>query len=217
MPTVTLNKQVVEKSVGKKLPLEILKDRISMLGTALEHIEQDDIVVEVFPNRPDMLSEQGFARALSSFVGVKTGLRKYDVKKSNYKVVVEKAVRGYRPKTSVAVVKDLQLNEEKIGEIMQIQEKLHTTYCRNRKKAAIGFYVLDQLAFPLRYSALPPEKIKFTPLGFEKEMSAVQIIQQHPTCQKYTYLIEKKDKIPVWMDAHKNVMSIPPLINSNNT
>ena len=76
MPTITLNKTVLEKLIGKKLSLEELKDRISMLGTDLEKIEGNEIVVEIFPNRPDMLSEQGFARALSSFIGVKTGLRK---------------------------------------------------------------------------------------------------------------------------------------------
>ena len=84
MPTVHLNKKVFEKLVGKKLPLDKLKDRISMLGTDLEKIEGNEITVEVFPNRPDMLSEQGFARAFSSFIGVKTGLRKYKVNPSKY-------------------------------------------------------------------------------------------------------------------------------------
>jgi len=82
MPTVNLNKNVFEKLVGKKLPLDKLKDRISMLGTDLEKIEGDTIEVEVFPNRPDMLSEQGFARAFSSFIGVKKGLRDFKIKKS---------------------------------------------------------------------------------------------------------------------------------------
>ena len=44
MPTVTLNKNVVEKLIGKKLPIEKLKDRISMLGTDLEKIEGNEIV-----------------------------------------------------------------------------------------------------------------------------------------------------------------------------
>ena len=80
MPTITINKQVFEQLVGKILPLEELKDRISMLGTDLEKIENNEITVEIFPNRPDMLSEQGFARAFSSFIGIKTGLQKYHVK-----------------------------------------------------------------------------------------------------------------------------------------
>jgi len=57
MPTVNLNRHEVEKLVGKKLELEALKDRISMLGTDLDDITDDEIIVEIFPNRPDMLSE----------------------------------------------------------------------------------------------------------------------------------------------------------------
>ena len=73
MPTIAINRKVFEALVGKKLPLEKLKDRISMLGTDLEEVNDKEIIVEVFPNRPDMLSVQGFARAFSSFIGVKTG------------------------------------------------------------------------------------------------------------------------------------------------
>ena len=124
MPTVKLNKKVFEKLVGKKLPIEKLKDRISMLGTDLEKIEENEITVEVFPNRPDMLSEQGFARAFSSFINVKTGLRKYDVKQSNYKLIIDKNVKDVRPYTVGAVVKNIKLDDEKIREIIQIQEKL---------------------------------------------------------------------------------------------
>ena len=92
MPTVTLNKKVVEKAIGKKLSLEKLKDRISMMGTDLESIQDNEIHVEIFPNRPDLLSEQGFSRALSSFIGSKTGLTKYNVKKSGMKVIVDSSV-----------------------------------------------------------------------------------------------------------------------------
>src|SRR3989344_317600 len=156
MPTVTLNKNQFEELAGKKLPLEELKDRISMLGTDLESIEGNEIIVEVFPNRPDMLSEQGLARAFSSFIGVKKGLRKYNVKKSNYKVIIEKSVKKVRPWTACAVVKNLKLDDEKIKSIIQIQEKLHIGYGRNRKKAAIGIYPLEKIKFPIKYLALKP-------------------------------------------------------------
>src|SRR3989338_5487535 len=90
MPTITLNKKVVEELAGKKLLLDKLKDRISMLGTDLESVNEKEIVVEIFPNRPDLLSEQGVARAISSFIGVKKGLRNYKSNKSSYKVIIDK-------------------------------------------------------------------------------------------------------------------------------
>ena len=148
MPTVTLNKTVFEKLLGKSLPLEQLKDRISMLGTDLEKIEENKIEVEIFPNRPDLLSEQGLARALASFIGLKPGLKEYKVKKSGYQVIVDKSV-NMRPYTACALVKNLSFDDEKIREIMQIQEKLATTHGRNRKKSAYGLYPSKTLNFPI--------------------------------------------------------------------
>jgi phenylalanyl-tRNA synthetase beta chain len=121
MPTVTLNKKVFEKLVGKKLPIEKLKDRISMMGTDLESIENDEINVEIFPNRPDMLSEQGFARAFASFIGEKPGLRKYEIKKSNNKIIIDSSVKKVRPFTACAIVKNLTFSDETIREVIQIQ------------------------------------------------------------------------------------------------
>src|SRR3989344_4995176 len=125
MPSITLNKNVFEKLVGKKLSLEKLKDRISMFGTDLDGISGNEINVEVFPNRPDMLSEQGFARAFSSFIGVKKGLKEYKTLTSNEKVIIDNSVKSIRPFTTCAIVKGINFNDEKIKEVINIQEKLH--------------------------------------------------------------------------------------------
>src|SRR3989338_7771454 len=87
MPTINISRKVFEQLVGKKLPEDKLKDRISYLGTDLDEVNKDEIIVEIFPNRPDMLSVQGFSRAFSSFIGHKTGLRDYPVEKSGEKVI----------------------------------------------------------------------------------------------------------------------------------
>jgi len=217
MPTITLNKDVFEALVGKKLPLEELKDRISMLGTDLESIENNEIKVEIFPNRPDLLSEQGFARAFSSFIGVKTGLCKYNVKESGKKLIVEESVSKVRPFTACSIVKNLQLSEEKIEQIIQIQEKLHVTYGRNRNKCAIGIYPLEKIKFPIRYKADYPNQIKFQPLEATNEMTAQEILEDHPKGREYAHLLEEKEKYPLFIDANDNILSMPPIINSNNT
>lgn len=217
MPTVTLNKKVFEKLVGKKLPLDKLKDRISMLGTDLEKIEGNEIVVEVFPNRPDMLSEQGFARAFSSFIGIKTGLRNYSAKKSDYKILVDKSAKDIRPYTVCAVVKNLKFDDEKIREIIQIQEKLHVTLCRKRKKGAIGIYPMEAIKFPIRYMAKKPTEIKFQPLEFPREITGLQILSQHPAGREYGQLLEGLDKFPIFIDSNDEILSMPPIINSHKT
>ncbi|MBR9682989.1 phenylalanine--tRNA ligase subunit beta [Candidatus Woesearchaeota archaeon] len=215
MPTITLNKKVFEKLVGKKLPLEELKDRISMLGTDLEKIEDNEIVVEVFPNRPDLLSEQGFARAFASFIGEKTGLRDYAVKRSGDKVIVDSSVDNIRPFTACAIVKKLKFDEETIREVIQIQEKLHVTFGRNRKKLAIGIYPMEKIKFPITYSAEDPNKIKFKPLEANREMTGLQVLGHHKAGREYGYLLENLDKFPVFRDATGEVLSMPPIINSD--
>lgn len=217
MPQITLNKKVFERLVGKKLELGELKNRISLLGTDLDSIEKDEINLEIFPNRPDFLSEQGFARALSSFIGVKTGLRKYKVMDSKERVIVEKSVSGIRPYTAVGIVKGIRFDNEKIKEIIQIQEKLHITYGRNRRKAAIGIYPYEKITPPIYFRALPPEKIRFMPLESDRELSANQILSQHPAGREYGHLLEGLEKYPVFVDSKSRILSMPPIINSHDT
>ncbi|MBI4152587.1 phenylalanine--tRNA ligase subunit beta [Candidatus Woesearchaeota archaeon] len=216
MPTITINKQVFEQLVGKVLPLEELKDRISMLGTDLEGIENNEITVEIFPNRPDMLSEQGFARAFSSFIGIKTGLKEYQIKESGCKVIVDSSVT-MRPYTACAIVKNLTFDDERIRQIMQIQEKLATTHGRNRKKSAYGIYPLENISFPINYIAHDPKNIKFKPLGFETEISAAAVPELHPKGKSYKHLTEGWKKYPFFIDAQNKVMCMLPFTNSNDT
>jgi phenylalanyl-tRNA synthetase beta chain len=217
MPTVTLNRKVFEKVVGKKLTLDKIKDRIGYLGMSLESINDDEIVVEVTADRPDMLSEQGFARAFSSFIGAKTGLKGYKVVKSSDKVIIDKSMKGVRPFTACALVKNLKFDDSKIREIIQIQEKLHITYGRNRKKIALGIYPFEKIKTPIRFVALKPEEIKFRPLEFPHVINGRQILSQHPTGREYAHLLEGLDKFPIFIDADNHILSMPPIINSHDT
>lgn len=217
MPTVIYSKKEVEKLIGKKLSLNELKERISYLGTDLEGIEGDDINVEIFPNRPDLLSLQGFARALSSFIGAKTGLIKYEVKDSGEKVIIDKSVAKVRPYTACAIVKEIKFDEEKIKEVIQVQEKLHITYGRNRKKLAIGIYPFEKIKTPIKYFAEDPKKIKFKPLESKKQMTGLQVLSQHSAGREYGMLLEGLDKFPFFSDSEGKILSMPPIINSDET
>jgi len=217
MPTINLDRKVLDKLVGKKLSDSVLMEKIPMLGTSLESIDDNEIVIEVFPNRPDMLSEQGFARALSSFLGIKTGLKTYGINKSGIKVIIERSVKKVRPYTACAIVKNLKLNDEKIKEIIDIQEKLHITYGRHRKKVAIGIYPFEKIKPPIRFTAQDPKEIKFRPLDFPREIPAIKILSQHPTGRDYAHLLEGYDKFPFFIDSNDEVMSMPPIINSETT
>jgi len=215
MPTLKYNKKTILELLGRKVSDEQLGNRISFLGTGFEGINTDEIEVEIFPNRPDLLSEQGMARALSSFMDITPGFKKYDVKKSGAKVIIDKSVKGIRPYTACAIIKGLKLSDERIKEIIQIQEKMHITFGRNRKKAAIGIYPLEHIKPPIYFKALHPEEIRFKPLDLNKDLTGSQILAIHPTGREYGYLLEGKEKYPIFIDSKLSIMSMPPIINSN--
>src|SRR3989338_151869 len=186
MAIVTLNKKQVKNIIGS-LSDEKLEQEISMFGVPVENIKEEEIEVEIAPNRPDMLSCQGVYRALKSYF--KNKISKYKVNKpeKNYVVKIDKSVKDVRPFTACAIVKNLKFNDEKIKEIIDIQEKLHATVGRKRKKLAIGIYPLEKISLPIYYKALEPDKIKFIPLEADKEMSGLQILQKHPTGKEYSH------------------------------
>jgi len=216
MANVKLNKEGLKNIIGNLSDKEI-DYKLNMLGIGIETITGEEIEVEIAPNRPDLLSAQGIFRALSSFLGKKP--RQYKVNKpmKDYDVKIDPSVRSVRPFTACAIVKNLKFDNEKIKEIIDIQEKLHLTYGRNRKKIAIGIYPLEKIQLPITYSAESPEKIVFIPLEMDKELTGRQILSRHPKGRDYAYLLKDAKKYPVFRDAKGEVLSMPPIINSHLT
>lgn len=217
MAIININKKQFEKEI-KKLD-EKMQDRIAMFGTPIEEITEKEIQIEVYPNRPDLLSYQGFKRSFLAFLGKKTGLKKYKVNKpeKDYKIIIDSSVKDIRPYTACAIVKSLKLDDEKIKELVEIQEKLHITIGRKRKKVAIGIYPLEKIKLPITFKALEPDKIKFIPLESDKEMSGLQILQKHQAGKDYAHLLAGKAQFPIFIDSDKNILSMPPIINSQIT
>ncbi len=216
MTILTLNKKELEKEIGKITPE--LEHKISMFGTPIEEIKDNEVSVEVFPNRPDLLSLQGFTRSFLQHLGKKS-ISKFNINKpeKDYKVKIDKSVKQVRPYTVCAIVKNLKLDDEKIKNIVEIQEKLHLTIGRKRTKLAIGIYPLEQIKLPITYKAKKPEDIKFRPLEFPKEINGKQILSKHPAGREYGNLLKEAEKYPIFEDADGKVLSMPPIINSHET
>lgn len=215
MATITLNKKDVLKLIGKNVSDKDL-EKASMMGTPVEEITKDEITIEVFPNRPDLLSEEGFARALSAFLGIKKGLRNYKVNKSNYKFKIDAKVKNVRPCVSQAVVKDIKLDSDVVNSLMKLQEKIHLTHGRNRKKVSMGLYDLDKMKFPLTYTTKPVD-FKFQPLDSDEKMSLHDVLEVHPKGIEFAHLLNGFKEYPVWLDKDNKVLSMPPIINSEDT
>src|SRR3989338_11056856 len=206
----------LNKAIGKKLTKKELEDTLFDLGMELERTEKDEIRIEITPDRPDLLSTQGLGRALKAYLRIKTGLREYKIKKSDIKIYVDKSVEKVRPYTVAAVVKNLKLDYEKIKEIINIQEKIHNTFARKRKKLAIGIYPLENISSPIKYLAKSPDEIKFIPLDFEKELTGKEILEKHPKGIEYAHLLKNHEKYPIFVDSKNKILSMPPIINARD-
>ena len=217
MASVKFNRKIFEKEIGKLT--EEMQQKIALFGTTVEELSEKEIELDVTPNRPDLLSYYGFRRSFLTYLGKKTGLKKYKLNKpeKDYVVKVDSSVKEVRPYTVCALVRGLKLNDEKIKDLIELQEKLHSTIGRRRKKMALGIYPLEKIKLPITYKAIEPDRIRFQPLESPREMSGLEILQKHPTGKEYAHLLAGKIKFPIFVDADENILSMPPIINSEKT
>jgi phenylalanyl-tRNA synthetase beta chain len=216
MTILTLDRKEFERKVGK---IDAKTEKlITDMGTPIEYINDNEVAVEVFPNRPDLLSLQNFAVAVNQFKGKKK-ISKFKINspEKDYEVIIDKSVKQVRPFTVCCIVKGLKFNDEKIKEIIDLQEKLHNSIGRKRKKLAIGIYPLEKISLPITYRAKDPTEIKFRPLEFPREITGKQILSQHPTGREYGDLLKDAEVFPIFEDSNKNILSMPPIINSHET
>jgi phenylalanyl-tRNA synthetase beta chain len=216
MTILTMNRRALEKRVGK-ITMELEK-KITDMGTPIEDIKKDTIEIEVFPNRPDLLSLENFARALNQFNG-KGKIANFNIHspKKSFNVIIDKSVKEIRPFTACAIVKGLKLDDEQIRSLIELQEKLHGSIGRKRKKVAIGIYPLDKITLPIRFVGKKNEEVKFLPLEGDREMTPRQILTKHPTGKEYANLLKDTKVYPIFLDANNEVLSMPPIINSEKT
>lgn len=214
MPVVTLYWDELERMVGadRKRILE----KLPMLGCDIERVEEDHVDVEFFPNRPDLYSVEGVARALKGFLDIEFGYIDYRISDGNWKIYVDESVLEVRPRIVGCVVRNVNVNDELLRSIIQIQEDLHWTIGRNRRKMAIGIHDLEKVNFPLKYTAVNSD-FSFVPLDFKEEMSVAEILEKHPKGVEYAHILEGKSRYPMIIDARGEVISFPPIINAEKT
>jgi phenylalanyl-tRNA synthetase beta chain len=207
MPVITLHYDDLEDLIGADR--EAIIKRIPMIGADIERVEEDHIDIEFFPDRPDLYSVEGVARAMRGFLDIETGLPEYEVSKSDVSITFDHEIGKIRPFLACAVIKDLEFTSYSIESLMNLQEDLHWGLGRNRAKASIGVHDLDRVAPPFRYIAAEPS-YEFVPLDFDTPMSMADILKKHPKGVKFAHLADKFDKYPLIIDSNENVLSFPP-------
>ncbi len=214
MPVVTLYWEELEKLVG--VDRKTILENLPMIGCDIERVYEDHVDVEFFPNRPDLYSVEGVARALRGFLDIERGYKHYEVREGNWKIFVDESVSAVRPYIRGCVVRGLKMTDEVIRSLMEVQEDLHWTIGRNRRRMAIGVHDLSKIKFPLTYKAVD-SNFSFVPLDFDKEITVKEILIDHPKGKKFAFILEGKDRYPMIVDADGDAISFPPIINAEKT
>src|SRR5438309_3280887 len=199
--------------LGQRLSLEECVDRITFMGAGPEGVQGDVMTFDIFPNRPDLYSVEGIARGLRGFLGLEVGLPSYRVEPSGIEFVVDPSVADVRPYAVGGVVRGIELDDALLRSLVDLQEKLHVTVGRRRRKVAIGIHDLDKVTPPFTYKAVLPYSIHFTPLGRAEEMDLLEILIKHDAGREYAHLVASKPVFPIILDTHGAVLSFPPVIN----
>lgn len=82
-----------------------------------------------------------------------------------------------RPLVSCAVLRNVKFTQESYESFIGLQDKLHQNLARQRTLVSIGTHDLNKIKGPFRFEALPPEKIKFTPLNQTNEMNGKELME----------------------------------------
>lgn len=176
--------------------------------------------LDLLAARPDLFDVGGLARALRGTLGLARGLPRYEVSPSGLKVIVDASLsrpQSHHPSIAAAVMTLPQLDESTLVAVMKLQENLHWGVGRDRKLASIGVYDLSTIQGDIHYTTLDPERDSFVPLGADRPMTGKEILTKHPKGTAYAHLLEGFDRYPVLRDSLGQVLSMPPVINSDET
>src|SRR6476646_10394100 len=244
-PTETLRESLEQIGCDVEDVVDIDRSRCPQCGSLVEHpLGQDEVKactvcsfesetpfkraghqqvmrLDLLADRPDLFDVGGLARALRGTLGIESGLPKYDVKPSGLTVTVDKSTAdksSYRPFVACAVMTLPPVDETSLVAIMKLQENLHWGVGRDRKLASIGVYDLLTISGNITYRTIDPDKEPFVPLGMPgKKMSGRQILESHPKGVSYAELLADHKRYPVLIDSKNQVLSMPPITNSDET
>jgi len=216
MPTIDIHKQDLEELVGRKFTVKELEEALTHVKGEIEDVDGHNIKIEIkSTDRPDLWNVEGLARQLRAEYTKNQGIPKYKFKNSEkYFINISEKVKSVRPYIGAFVCKGIDIDDFSLKQLIQAQEKIAGTFGRKRREVAIGIFELDNITWPLLYTAESPDKIKFEPLDGNRDMDLNEILKIHPKGIEYGHLVKKFSRYPILIDANNKVVSFPPIINS---
>ncbi|MBN1678227.1 MAG: phenylalanine--tRNA ligase subunit beta [Candidatus Thermoplasmatota archaeon] len=219
MPVINFSYSDLCDLLGREVGREVIRERLPMMGADMRSApdDSDDFSFEFFPDRPDLYSVEGIARALRAFLDIEPGLRSYAVGESDVDLLVDPSVDRVRPYIWSALVEGNDFTDPLIRSVMDLQEKLHLSVGRNRKKVAIGIHDFRTVRAPFTYKAVLADEVSFIPLQGSKRMTPAEILREHEKGRAYAFVLEGQERYPIIVDREGEVLSFPPIINGVTT
>jgi phenylalanyl-tRNA synthetase beta chain len=215
MPVIALSAKDLKSLIDRPVPDDQLRAVLPLIKCDIESWEDDEIKVEVTPDRPDLLSTEGIARQVSYWLGFRRGLYMPKAAKPTIKINAD-SVR-VRPEIVAGCVRGLDMSDAMVRSVMQLQEAIDFTIGRDRVKTAIGVHDVAKVRPPFYYREVGPRDISFVPLGSSKKMTIERILKEHPKGIHYKHIFSKSKTYPIILDKRDDVVSFPPIINGELT
>ena len=219
MPTISVEQSLLRDLVeakGRKHDIDDLAFRLPLMGTDIDSCDEEKLDIEIFPDRPDLLSPETLFHGMMPFLHDSPSSPRLAVNPGTISMTVSPELAKIRPVILGAVVRGVDIDDEIIKRLMDHQEKLHFALGRGRKRASIGVHDLSTISPPFRVEAAP-RSLSFIPLAKEEEMTIDEILKSHPKGVDYAHLLEGMDKVPIIYDSNNAVLSFPPIINGDHT
>ncbi|GAA6009323.1 hypothetical protein JCM10207_004350 [Rhodosporidiobolus poonsookiae] len=235
MPTITVDRVEFFRRLGKEYTTKEFDELLFEYGLELDEDTTTDpdhpagephqLKIEVPANRYDLLCIEGIARALKLYLQPESGIPNYVLKPApagQERVVKIKAETAQiRPYFASAILRNVKFDKLNYASFIDLQDKLHSNLARKRTLVAIGTHDLDKIApGEISYEALPPNQIKFAPLNKPQEYTATEMMalyKEDKHLSRYLHIIEDSPVYPIIYDSTRQVLSMPPIINSDHT
>ncbi len=219
VPTISVEQSLLKRLVeskGRVHDVEDLSFRLPLMGTDIDRCDDQVLDIEIFPDRPDLLSAETLFHGMMPFIHDYPSKPRLLIKPGTTSMQVSPELEKIRPVILGAVVRGVDIDDEVIKRLMEHQEKLHFALGRGRKRASIGVHDLANISPPFRVEAVDRD-FSFIPLGLKNNMTINEILEQHPKGIEYAHLLSGMDKVPLILDSNDEVLSFPPIINGDHT
>jgi len=238
MPKIEVFRETLYEYMGSRIADDEIEELLSVAKAELDGIDESADVLKIElndTNRPDLWSTAGLARQLKSYRGAAASsaelaangadqgatATRYEFFSTPAKpktcdrwINVDENIRPHRPYVAAFGVSGRQIDSVSLKDLIQSQEKLCWNFGQKRKSIAMGIYRDDLISYPVKYRGVDPESTSFVPLQMNRNMSLREILSEHPKGREFGSIIGSFPIFPLLEDDHGDVLSMPPIINS---